>query len=60
MGRILLRTSATAVVAVLLISLMLYVTFFDIKRFRFFKMMFRTDTQIENVEKPVAAPTPAK
>ena len=50
----------TTVFAVLLISLMLYVTFFDIKRFRFFKSMFRTDTQIENVEKTVASPTPAK
>jgi len=50
----------TTVFAVLLISLMLYVTFFDIKRFRFFKSMFRTDTQIENVENPAPFPKPAK
>ncbi len=44
--------------AVLLISFMLYVTFFDIKRFPLFKSMFRSDTQIEDVEKPAALPKP--
>lgn len=39
--------------AMLLISFMLYVTFFDIKRFSLFKSMFRRDTQIERQDKPV-------
>ncbi len=34
--------------AVLLISFMLYVTFFDLKRFPFFKMMFKRDVQMQN------------
>ena len=42
----------TTAFAVLLISFMLYVTFFDIKRWSLFKTMFRRDTQIELQEKP--------
>jgi regulator of sigma E protease len=49
----------TTAFAVLLISFMLYVTFFDItKRFPLFRMMFNRETQIEQPEKP-AAPPPA-
>jgi regulator of sigma E protease len=40
----------TTAFAVLLISFMLYVTFFDLKRFSVFRMMFKRDTQIEKVE----------
>lgn len=45
---------ATTGFAVLLISFMLYVTFFDIKRFSLFKAMFRTRPQIEQVQEPQA------
>jgi regulator of sigma E protease len=48
--------------AVLLISFMLYVSFFDIKRFSLFRMMFKRQTQVEQVEptpKP-AATNPAR
>ncbi len=38
---------ATSAFAVLLISFMLYVTFFDIKRFSLFRSMFKRETQIE-------------
>ena len=48
----------TTAFAVLLISFMLYITFFDIKRFSLFRMMFNRETQIEQPEKP-AAPPPA-
>jgi regulator of sigma E protease len=57
---------ATTAFAVLLISFMLYVTFFDIRRLPFFKLMFKRDVQIEEVEspaensKPAAAPEPVK
>jgi hypothetical protein len=57
---------ATTAFAVLLISFMLYVTFFDIRRLPFFKSMFKRDVQIEEVDspaensKPPAAPAPAK
>jgi len=57
---------ATTAFAVLLISFMLYVTFFDIRRLPFFKSMFKRDVQIEETEspaensKPPAAPAPAK
>ena len=48
----------TTAFAVLLISFMLYVTFFDItKRFPLFRMMFNRESQIEQPEKP--APPPA-
>lgn len=44
--------------AVLLISFMLYVTFFDIKRIPLFKSMFQRDTQIEQKEQvPAVAPS---
>jgi regulator of sigma E protease len=47
--------------AVLLISLMVYITFFDIKRFPLFRAMFRSDVQIEQAAQPAAAATvPAK
>jgi regulator of sigma E protease len=49
----------TTAFAVLLISFMLYVTFFDIKRWPLFKSMFRRDTQIELQEKPNEIPSPA-
>src|ERR1041385_1053479 len=42
----------TTAFAVLLISFMLYVSFFDIKRFSLFRSMFHRDTQIEQPEKP--------
>ncbi len=56
---------ATTAFAVLLISFMLYVTFFDIRRLPFFKLMFKRDVQIEEVESPAensrpAAPAPVK
>ena len=38
--------------AVLLISFMLYVTFFDIKRFPLFRAMFKSDVQIEQSAQP--------
>jgi regulator of sigma E protease len=44
--------------AVLLISFMLYVTFFDIKRFSLFRAMFKTDVQIQQSAQPaVSVPT---
>ena len=52
---------ATTAFAVLLISFMLYVTFFDIRRLPLFKSMFKRDVQIEEVESPAehAPPAPA-
>ncbi|MGA2747983.1 MAG: RIP metalloprotease RseP [Verrucomicrobiota bacterium] len=48
---------ATTTFAVLLISFMLYVTFFDItRRLPLFRLMFNRDTQIEQTDKPAAAP----
>jgi regulator of sigma E protease len=38
--------------AVLLISFMLYVTFFDIKRFSLFRAMFKNDVQIQQSAQP--------
>jgi regulator of sigma E protease len=38
--------------AVLLISFMLYVTFFDIKRISLFRAMFTTDVQIQQSAQP--------
>jgi regulator of sigma E protease len=49
----------TTAFAVLLISFMLYVTFFDIKRISFFKSMFHQDSQIEPAAEKVV-PAPAK
>jgi regulator of sigma E protease len=51
---------ATAVFAVALISFMLYVTFFDIKRIPLFKAMFARGTQIEQTEKPAETPVPVR
>jgi regulator of sigma E protease len=46
----------TTVFAILLISFMLYVTFFDIQRLPLFRMMFNRETQIEQPDKPAAPP----
>lgn len=53
---------ATTVFAVLLISFMLYVSFFDLKRMPLFKSMYNRGAQIEQTEKPVEPPVlaPAK
>ncbi len=48
--------------AILLVSFMLYVTFFDIKRLPLFRMLFGRETQIQQVEPsppPPTAPAPA-
>ena len=50
---------ATTAFALLLISFMVYVTFFDIKRIPLFKSMFTKDSQIESAEKPSVNPAPA-
>jgi regulator of sigma E protease len=56
---------ATTVFAVLLISFMLYVTFFDIKRIPLLNSLFKRKVQIEQQDKPAdsslnpEAPTPA-
>jgi len=54
----------TTAFAVLLISFMLYVTFFDIKRVPLFKNLLQRDTQVEKGEKsatpPATVPAPAK
>lgn len=45
--------------AVLLISFMLYVTFFDLKRMPLFRMLFSRETQVQQTEpQPVAPVTP--
>ena len=44
----------TTAFAVLLISFMLYVTLFDIKRLPLFHMMFNRETQIEQPETPAS------
>ncbi|MBU6399964.1 MAG: RIP metalloprotease RseP, partial [Verrucomicrobia bacterium] len=49
---------ATTTFAVLLISFMLYVTFFDIKRVPLFKLMFQHRPQIEQTDRPASAPAP--
>jgi regulator of sigma E protease len=46
----------TTAFAVLLISFMAFVSFNDLKRFRLFKSMFQRNTQIEQMDKPAAAP----
>jgi regulator of sigma E protease len=43
---------ATTGFAVLLISFMLYVTFFDLKRLPLIRLLFDRDAQIQQVEKP--------
>ena len=45
----------TTAFALLLISFMLYVTFFDIRRFSLFRMMFKRQTQVEQTQ-PIAEP----
>lgn len=50
---------ATSIFALLLISFMLYVTFFDIKRVPIFKSMFEMDTQVEQGEPADAESEPA-
>jgi hypothetical protein len=52
----------TTVFAVMLISFMLYVTYFgDIKRWQLFRAMFNNNAQIEQTTAPAAAPpAPAK
>ncbi|MEK7707036.1 MAG: RIP metalloprotease RseP, partial [Verrucomicrobiota bacterium] len=51
----------TTAFAVLLISFMLYVTFFDLRRFSLFKAMFKKDVQIEHSDEPAKAePASAK
>jgi regulator of sigma E protease len=47
---------ATTVFAVLLISFMLYVTFFDLKRLSLFKSMFKRELTIEQPETNPSAP----
>lgn len=42
--------------AVLLISFMLYVTFFDLKRMPLFRMLFSRETQVQQVEPAPVAP----
>jgi regulator of sigma E protease len=46
----------TTAFAVMLISFMLYVTFFDIKRFPLFRAMFNSTAQIEQTTTPAASP----
>jgi regulator of sigma E protease len=41
--------------AMLLISLMLYITFFDIKRWQLFRAMFNSNVQIEQTTTPAAS-----
>ena len=49
----------TTAFAVLLISFMLYVTFFDIRRIPQFKALFKSETQIEQSEKAAEPVQPA-
>ena len=49
---------STTVFAALLISFMLYVSYHDIKRIPLFKLMFKRDVQIQQVE-PSHSPAPA-
>jgi len=46
----------TTVFAVLLISFMLYVTFFDLKRLPLIRVLFNQESQIEQPAKPAPAP----
>ena len=50
----------TTAFAVLLISFMLYVTWYDIKRLPLFRMMLNRETQIEQPEKPASPATTAQ
>ncbi|PAW80512.1 MAG: RIP metalloprotease RseP [Pedosphaera sp. Tous-C6FEB] len=52
---------ATTAFAVLLLSFMVYVTFYDIKRISIFRSMFSQEVQIEAApQAPAAEPAPAK
>jgi len=51
---------ATTAFAILLISFMLYVTFFDIKRVPLFKLMFQHKPQIEQTSPAPSDSTPAR
>ncbi|MGD0744041.1 MAG: RIP metalloprotease RseP [Verrucomicrobiota bacterium] len=46
----------TTAFAMLLISLMLYITFFDVKRWQLFRAMFNSNVQIEQTTTPAASP----
>jgi regulator of sigma E protease len=48
----------TTVFAVLLISFMLYITFFDFKRLGLIRALFNQETQIEQTSNPAPAPAP--
>jgi regulator of sigma E protease len=51
----------TTAFALLLISFMLYVTFFDIKRFALFRSLFQRDTHIEEIQgQPETVPAPGQ
>lgn len=50
---------STTAFAVLLISFMLYVTFFDIKRVPLFKSLLQRETQIEKADHPATQPASA-
>jgi regulator of sigma E protease len=53
--------SVTTGFFVLLMSFMLYVTFFDIKRFPLFRAMFKSDVQIQQSAQPAdSAPVQSK
>ena len=43
--------------AILLISFMLYVTVFDIKRFSIIRSLFKREPQVQQVEKPAVTET---
>ena len=50
----------TSAFAILLISFMAYVTFFDVKRFPLFKAMMNADTKVEqSTNAPTSTPAPA-
>lgn len=53
-----LQEYLTTAFAVMLISFMLYVTFFDIKRISLFRQMFKQDKMIEQREPAPEPPTP--
>jgi regulator of sigma E protease len=50
----------TTAFAVLLIGFMVYISFYDIKRFPLFRMMFNRETQIEQPGKPATSPPAAQ
>ena len=51
--------ASTTVFAVLLISFMLYVTFFDLRRMSLFRSMFNRGMQVEQQDKGADTPAPA-